>query len=70
MLSSRVDRRVLSCFEHVERMAEYRMARRGLMAKVSGKPVWGRQRLSLMCYVKVELVRSEARNDRKWRSLM
>ena len=40
-LASRADQRVLRWFGHVERMDEYRMARRVLMAEVSG----GRPRL-------------------------
>ena len=35
-LASRADQRVLGWFGHVERMDEYRMARRVLMAEVSG----------------------------------
>ena len=35
-LASRADRRVLRWFWHVERMDDYRMARRVLMAEVSG----------------------------------
>ena len=35
-LASRADERVLRWFGHVERMDEYRMARRVLMAEVSG----------------------------------
>ena len=35
-LASRTDQRVLRSFRHVERMDEYRMARSGLMAEVSG----------------------------------
>ena len=35
-LSSRADQRVLRWFGHVERMDEYRMARRVLMAEASG----------------------------------
>ena len=35
-LASRADQRVLRCFGHVERMDEYRMARRVLMVEVSG----------------------------------
>ena len=35
-LASRVDQRVLRWFGHVERMDDYRMARRVLMAEVSG----------------------------------
>ena len=39
-LASRADQRVLSWFGYVERMYEYRMARRVLMAKVSGGRVY------------------------------
>ena len=35
-LASRADHRVLRWFGHVERMDEYRMTRRVLMAEVSG----------------------------------
>ena len=35
-LASRADQRVLRWFVHVERMDEYRMARKVLMAEVSG----------------------------------
>ena len=35
-LASKADQRVLRWFGHVERMYDYRMARRVLMAKVSG----------------------------------
>ena len=35
-LASRADQRVLRWFGHVERMDEYHMARRVLMAEVSG----------------------------------
>ena len=35
-LESRADQRVLRWFGHVERMDDYRMARRVLMAEVSG----------------------------------
>ena len=35
-LASTVDQRVLRWFGHVERMDEYRMARRVLIAEVSG----------------------------------
>ena len=40
-LVSRADQRVLRWFGHVERMDEYRMARRVLMAELSGGPVRG-----------------------------
>ena len=38
-IASRADQRVLRWFGHVERMDEYRMARRVLMAEVSGGQV-------------------------------
>ena len=44
-LASRADQRVLRWFGHVERMDEYRVARRVLMAEVSGGRVQGRPRL-------------------------
>ena len=40
-LASRVDQRVLRWFRHVERMDEYRMARKVLMAEVTGGRVQG-----------------------------
>ena len=54
-LASRADQRVLRWFGHVERMDDYRMARRVLMAEVSGRRVRGRQRLGWMDSVKVAL---------------
>ena len=54
-LASRTDQRVLRWFGHVERMDEYRMARRVLMAEVSGGRVRGRPRLGWMDVVKVAL---------------
>ena len=45
--------RVLRWFGHVERMDEYRMARRVVKADVSGGRVLGRQRLGWMVDVKV-----------------
>ena len=47
-LASRAAQRVLRWFGHVERMDEYRMARRVLMAEVSGRQVRGRPRLDWM----------------------
>ena len=44
-LASRADQRVLIWFGQVERMDEYRMARRVLMATVSGGRVGRRPRL-------------------------
>ena len=43
-LASRVAQRLLRWFGHVERIDEYRMARRVLMAEVSGGRVPGRLR--------------------------
>ena len=47
-LASRADQRVLRWFGHVERMDKYRMARRVLMAEVSGERVRRRPRLGWM----------------------
>ena len=52
-LASRADQRVLKWFGHVERMDEYRMARRVLMAEVRGGRV--QERLGWMVGVKVAL---------------
>ena len=52
---SRADQRVLRWFGHVERMDDYRTARRVLMAKVSGVRVLGRPRLGWMDGVQVAL---------------
>ena len=54
-LASRADQRVLRWFGHVERMDEYRMARRVFMTEVSGGRVLGRPRLGWMDGVKVAL---------------
>ena len=54
-LASRADQRVVRWLGHVERMDEYRMARKVLMAEVSGGRVRGRQRLGWMDGVKVAL---------------
>ena len=54
-LASRADQRVLRWFGHVERKDEYRMAKRVLMADVSGLRVRGRPRLGWMDGVKVAL---------------
>ena len=64
---------------HVERMDEYRMARRVLMAEVSGKQVRGRPRLGWMDGVKealgnrgitVEAARQCAKDRKEWRALV
>ena len=52
-LASKSDQRALRWFGHVERMDEYRMARRLLTAKVSWGRVCGRPRLGWMNGVKV-----------------
>ena len=62
-LASRADQRVLRWFGHVERMDEYRMARRVLMAEVNGGRVRGRPRLGWMDDVKVALGKEEC----QWR---
>ena len=54
-LASRADQRVLRWFGHVVRMDDYRMARRVLIAEVSGGRVRGRPRLGWMDGVKVAL---------------
>ena len=54
-LASRADQRVLRWFGHVERMDEYRMARRVLMAEVSVGRVRGRPRLGWIDGVKAAL---------------
>ena len=52
-LASQTDQRVLRWFGYVKRMDEYRMARRVLMAEVSGGRVRGRPRLGRMDGVNV-----------------
>ena len=78
-LMSRVDQRVLRCFGPVERMDDYRMARRVLMAEVSGGRVRGRPRLGWMVSVKValgnrgitvEAARQCAKVRKGWRALV
>ena len=55
-LASRADQRVLRWFGHVERIDDYtRMARRVLVAEVSGGQARGRPRLGWMDGVKVAL---------------
>ena len=52
-LASRAEQGVLRWFGHVERMDDYRMARRVLNAEVSDGRVRGRSRLGWMDGVKV-----------------
>ena len=54
-LATRADQRVLRWFGNVERMDEYRMARRVLMAEVSEGRVRGKPRLGWMYGLKVAL---------------
>ena len=54
-LASRADQKVLRWFWYVERMDDYRLASRVLMAEVSGGRVRGRPRLCWMDGVKVAL---------------
>ena len=76
--ASRAYQRVLRWFGHVERMDEYHMARRVLMAEVSGGRVRGRPRLGWMDGVKValgnrgmtvEAERQSAKDRKEWRAL-
>ena len=78
-LASRADQGVLRWFGHVERIDKYRMARRVLMAEVSGGRVRGRPRLGWMDGVKVALgnrgmtveAARQCTKDRKgWRALV
>ena len=78
-LVSRADQRVLRWFRHVERMDEYRLARRVLMTEASGGRVRGRPRLGWMDGVKVALdnrgmtveAASQCSKDPKeWRALV
>ena len=78
-LATRADQRVLRWFGHVERMDEYSMVRRVLMAEVSGGRVRGRPRLGWMDGVKValgnrgmtvEAARQCAKDRKAWRALV
>ena len=78
-LVSRADQRVLRWFGHVERMDEYRMTRRVLMAEVSGGRVRGRPRLGWLDGVRValgnrgmtvEAARQCAKDRKEWRALV
>ena len=72
-------RRVLRWFGHVERMDDYRMARRVLMAEVSGGRIQVRPRLGWMDGEKVALgnrgmtvedARQCAKDRKEWRTLV
>ena len=78
-LASIADQRVLRWFGHVKRMDNYRIARRVLMAEVSGGLVRGRPRLGWMDGVKValgnrgmtmEAARQCAKDRKTWRALV
>ena len=77
--ASRADQRVLRWFGHVERMDEYRMARRVLIVEVSGGPVRWRPSLGWMDAVKValgnrgmtvEAARQCGKDRKEWRALV
>ena len=78
-LASKADQRVLRWFGHVERMDEYHMARRVLMAEVREGRVRGRPRIIWMDGVKValgnkgmtvEAARQCAKDRKEWRALV
>ena len=78
-LASTADQRVLGWFGHVERMDDYRMARRVFMAEVSGGRIRGRLRLGWMDGMKValgnrgmtlEAARQCAKDLKQWRALV
>ena len=78
-LVTRADQRVLRWFGHVERMADYRLARRVLMAEVSVGRVRRRPRLGGMDglkvalgnrVMKVEAARQCAKDRKEWRALV
>ena len=78
-LVSRADQRVLRWFGHMERLDDYRMARRVLMAEVSGGRVRGRLKLGWMDGVKValgnrgmteEAAQQCAKDRKEWRALV
>ena len=78
-LANRADQRVLRRFGHMERMDANRMARKVLMAEVSGGRVRGRPRLGWMDGVKValgnrgmtvEAARQCAKDRKAWRALV
>ena len=78
-LASIADQRVFRWFGHVKKMNEYRMARRVLMAEVSGGRVRGRPRLGWKDGVKMplsnrgmtaEAARQCPKDRKEWRALV
>ena len=78
-LASRADQRLLRWFGQEERMDDYRMARRVLMAEAGGGRVQGRPRLGWMDGVKValgnrgmtvEAARQCAKDPKEWRAMV
>ena len=78
-LARRADQRVLRWFGHVERMDDYHMSRRVLMAEVSGIWIGGRLRLGWMDGVEVALdnrgmtvkaARQCVKDRNEWRDLV
>ena len=78
-LASRAEQRVFRWFGHVERIDKHCMARRVLMAEVSGVRVRGRPGLGWMSGVKValgnrgmtvEAARQCAKHRKAWRALV
>ena len=78
-LASKEDQRLSRWFGHVERIDEYSMTRRVLMAEVSGGRFQGRPRLGWMNGVKValgnrgmtvEAARQCAKDKKEWRALV
>ena len=78
-IASRADQRVVRWFGHVERMDDYRIERRVLMAEVSRGRVRRRPRLGWMDGVKValgnrgmtvEAARQCAKDRKEWRALV
>ena len=76
-LTTRADQRVLRWFGHLERIDEYHMARKMLMAEISVGRVRCRPRLGWMDGVKValgnrgmtvEAARQCAKDRKKWRA--
>ena len=71
-LASRADQRVVRWFGHVEIMDDYRMARRVLMAEVSGGRVRGRpwDRLDGWCEGGLRQQRNDGIDPKEWRALV